>query len=81
MAYNYLGIAYNEKGEIEKALDMFERSIRFDPGYSEPYYNVGLIYAKLGRLKEARDRLSKGIELGLEKEKEEKARRELGRIP
>lgn len=48
-AYFVLGEIFNregEKGDIEKSIDYYKKSIAVDPSYPEPYRELGLIYYK-----------------------------------
>ncbi len=50
-----LGLAYQNIGKFDKALDIYNRTIRLDPFYSFPYNNRGAIYYLLGDYKKALD--------------------------
>ena len=46
-----LGEIFNQKGEkgdVEKSIDYYKKSIAFDLSYPEPYRELGLIYYKHG---------------------------------
>jgi len=45
--YNKLGIAYNDKGEYEKAILEYDRAIKANPLYAEAYHNRGRAYGRL----------------------------------
>ena len=48
MAYNNRGIAYDEKGEYDKAIADCSEAIRLDPKTAAAYSNRGLAYADKG---------------------------------
>jgi predicted Zn-dependent protease len=51
-AYFVLGEIFNQKGEkgdIEKSIDYYKKSIDVDSSYQEPYRELGLIYYKQGK--------------------------------
>ncbi|MDI6783299.1 MAG: sigma 54-interacting transcriptional regulator [bacterium] len=52
---NNLGIAYYKSGQIQKAIEQFNKIIRREPGNANAIYNLGLIYAKHGFAKTAQD--------------------------
>lgn len=44
-AYNYRGLAYNDKKYYEMALSDYNKAISFNPNYANPYNNRGNYYA------------------------------------
>jgi tetratricopeptide (TPR) repeat protein len=46
---NNLGIAYLDKGECEKAIDVLKRSAEVKPDYYRAIYNLGSAYEKCGQ--------------------------------
>jgi tetratricopeptide (TPR) repeat protein len=48
LAHQNRGVAYRSKGDEEKALEDFERAIRFNPSNAGAYVNRGLSHARLG---------------------------------
>jgi len=40
-------------GEYEKAVDQFKRVLAIDEGFSYGYFDLGYVYADLGRIEEA----------------------------
>ena len=71
--YNNTGWSYHDLGEYDKALELFEKSLKFreerkdERGIRIAKWTVGRVYRSLGRLEEALE-----IQRGLEKEFEEK---------
>ena len=47
--YNNLGMAYYDKGNFEKAVEYYKRSIQSEPGYFEPYNNLAVTYVTIKR--------------------------------
>ncbi|HTL57084.1 MAG TPA: tetratricopeptide repeat protein, partial [Candidatus Limnocylindrales bacterium] len=62
VAYNYLGNAYDDLGEKDKALVLCSESVRLSPHYVEGQYNLGTILLDLGRTEEAARCLSQAME-------------------
>ena len=71
--YNNTGWSYHDLGEYDKALELFEKSLKFrqekkdERGIRIAKWTVARVYRSLGRIEEAL-----GIQKGLEKEFEEK---------
>ena len=71
--YNNTGWSYHDLGEYDKALELFEKSLKFreekkdERGIRIARWTVGRVYRSLGRIEEALE-----IQKGLEKEFEEK---------
>jgi tetratricopeptide (TPR) repeat protein len=71
--YNNTGWSYHDLGEYDKALELFEKSLRYrqekkdERGIRIAKWTVGRVYRSLGRIEEALQ-----IQKGLEKEFEEK---------
>ena len=47
-AYNYLGLSYFKSKKFEEAFNMFDESIKLNPGNLEAYSNRGYLYLKSG---------------------------------
>lgn len=60
---NDLGILYMEKGQDEKALELFNKAIVFNPSFSEVYYNRSIVLMRKGQMDEALTDLNKAIAL------------------
>ena len=65
-----LARAYEMKGEIDKAIDILERLIRFDPDREDlrlmppkAYYDLGRLYEKKGLKQKARESYRKFLDL------------------
>src|SRR5207237_1196847 len=53
MAYNNLGVVQFEKGNIEDAIEKYQRSLRLHPDYPEAHYNLGSALLQKGDAGEA----------------------------
>jgi uncharacterized protein (TIGR02145 family) len=62
-AYLVRGEVCAQIGNLEEALDDFEKAIELDPKASQPYSHRGLLYAKSGDIDKAIDDFSTAIEL------------------
>ena len=47
------GYNYGEKGELQKAIEWFDKAIKLKPDYALAYHNKGLALEQLGKYKEA----------------------------
>ncbi len=63
IAYNNRGLAYQEKGEVDRAIANFTTAIKFSPNDARVYSNRGSAYATKGELDRAIANLSKAIAL------------------
>ena len=52
-AYSNRGVAYNNKGEYNRAIADLTRAIELNPDYAEPYHNRGNIYRERGEFDQA----------------------------
>ena len=50
---NNIGVMYAELGTLENAEAAFLEALRIDPDYKEANFNLGIIYVKIGNIKEA----------------------------
>ena len=62
-AYNNLGWAYMQKGDLDSAAENLTRAIHLNPKYCPAYCNQGELYAKQGQSKKAMDSYLKAISL------------------
>jgi len=44
-----LGVAWYERGDYKKAVELSQKAIRLNPGYAAPLNNLGVAYAKQGK--------------------------------
>lgn len=63
-SYFYLGLAYQAKGEIKKAIDSYHNSLALNPtNPASIHYNLGVIYKGQGELEKAIKELEEVIRL------------------
>lgn len=60
LALNLKGILAHKRGDDEKAQEFFEKAIKADPGFGEPYTNSGVLKWAASRREDALDLLEKG---------------------
>ena len=53
VAYNNLGLAYDDLGRSTEAMEDYTQAIRIKPDYAEAHTNLGIVYSKLGRYQDA----------------------------
>ncbi|RJP75628.1 MAG: tetratricopeptide repeat protein, partial [Desulfobacteraceae bacterium] len=53
LAYNNLGLAYQRDGEIQKAIQSFQRSVQLNPMYFSAYNNLGVVEESIGNAQQA----------------------------
>ncbi|MBI1289531.1 MAG: tetratricopeptide repeat protein [Flavobacteriales bacterium] len=63
MGYGKLGIYYADHGEMEEAMDCFNKEVEKDPDFYSGYTNRGLAYEEMGDFDRAFADLNKAIEL------------------
>ncbi len=63
LALNLLGVAKERQGFLIQALRYFKKASRIHPGYSDPLFNAGLVYERLGKLAEARNSYRKADQI------------------
>jgi tetratricopeptide (TPR) repeat protein len=51
--YTSLGIAYYEKGQVNKAIAHLKNAIRLNPNYANAHFNLGVVYQSQGLINEA----------------------------
>ena len=49
--YTKSGDAWQDKGELDKAIEDYNKAIRLDPDYSSAYNNRGTAWLRLGELR------------------------------
>ena len=52
-AHTYLGFAYRHQGRLEDAIVECKRAIAVDPGFGNPYNDIGAYLIELGRSEDA----------------------------
>lgn len=63
-AWNDLGIAREERGQLDGARAAWERASALDPAYSKPWSNLGRVLLAQGELDAAEDALRRAVALG-----------------
>ncbi len=58
-----LAIEYKNAGQHDDALKTFEKLLSFKPDYTAAYYHAGVMLGGMGRTGEARDYLTRGMEV------------------
>jgi Flp pilus assembly protein TadD len=53
VAYNNLGLAYDDLGRHQEAIDAYKQAIEINPDYALAHYALGVACARLGRWQEA----------------------------
>jgi tetratricopeptide (TPR) repeat protein len=61
-AHNNLGIAVAQRGEVDEALDQFQKALALNPRYAEARYNLGLAFAQKGRIDDAMAQYQKALD-------------------
>ena len=64
-AYNNLGVELKNKGEYDKAIEQFEKSLKADKNYTSVYFNLGDVQYRLGNYEDAVVYLKKALTLKL----------------
>jgi len=61
--YTNIGITFTNSGNVDKAIDYFQKVIQADPNYAEAYYQLVLSFISKNSLKEAIPMLQKYISM------------------
>jgi len=61
--HNNLGAIYQQKGNLQKAIEEFGLAIAINPGYADAYHNLANTYQQAGMTGEAADSYKKAIEI------------------
>ncbi|MBI4832324.1 MAG: tetratricopeptide repeat protein [Candidatus Lindowbacteria bacterium] len=89
-AFYNMGLAYQQKGILNSAIDAYEKAIRVAPGMGEAYSNMGSVYMAMGRYPEAETSFRKALSVNpslrfagknLELLEEQKRKSEVGEAP
>ncbi|OGW75837.1 MAG: hypothetical protein A2Z72_04200 [Omnitrophica bacterium RBG_13_46_9] len=60
---NEVGVELGKTGNIDRAIEMFNKAIKVDPKNADSYNNLGFAYAKKGENKRAEEYFKKAIEI------------------
>lgn len=61
---NEVGEAAESTGDIDRAMWAYKRAVRLDPTYPNAYRNLGLLYKKQGKTKQAQEALQNYLNYG-----------------
>lgn len=78
-AYNNLGVELKNKGEYDKAIEQFEKSLKADKNYTSVYFNLGDVQYRLGNYEDAVVYLKKALTLKLNQQLQLDVLNKLGR--
>jgi tetratricopeptide (TPR) repeat protein len=59
--HNNLGVALKNRGDLQKAVEHFQTSLRLDPRFTGTYNNLGNTFMQLGKFNEAFDNYFKAL--------------------
>ena len=59
----YLGVALEESGRLQKAIEQFELALRIEPDFAEAHYNLGVTLEQTGKFKEAIDHYQQALRI------------------
>ena len=62
-AYNNMGVAYDEKGKYDIAIECFQKAINLKPDFAVAYNNMGVAYGKKGYYDKAMECYHKAINI------------------
>jgi len=60
-AYNNLGLAYYEKGQLKLAVEAYLNAVQANPSFSRAYHNLGIAYEALGEWDRALEAYNESI--------------------
>lgn len=63
LLFNMLGACYKSTGDLDGALQMFEKATKINSKYAEAHYNLALIYHEIGRIDNAINSYKLSIEI------------------
>ena len=55
-----MGIALQEQGKLEEAIEAYNKALSIKPDYAEAYNNMGIVLQEQGNLEEAIEGLQQG---------------------
>jgi len=61
--HNNLGVIYQKKGEVERAIAEFKLAIRINPAYADAYFNLGNMYYQTQQWENTVQSYQKAVEL------------------
>ena len=63
VVYNNMAAAYEELGDLGNAMKCATQAIKINPNYASAHFELGLVYRKMGKLKDAVSQFGKAVEL------------------
>jgi hypothetical protein len=63
IAHDGLGVALDNKGQIEEAISQFQECVRLKPTYARAHYNLGVAFFQRGRTDEAIQQFQEALHL------------------
>ncbi|HWR58172.1 MAG TPA: tetratricopeptide repeat protein, partial [Thermodesulfovibrionales bacterium] len=63
LPHNNLGVAYRDKGMIDKAVEQYQIALRIKPDYVEAHNNLGVVYRDKGMIDKAIDQYQIALRL------------------
>ena len=63
IAHDGLGVALDNKGQIEEAISQFQECVRLKPTYARAHYNLGVAFFQRGRTDEAIQQFQEALRL------------------
>ncbi len=61
--YRQAGLEYQRRGNLEMAMNLYQKAIAIDPGYGVTYNDLGVIYETEGLLQQAEENYLKAIKI------------------
>ena len=58
------GIYFHKNGDLDEALEKYQKALEIEPGSAEAHYNVGLLHVDRGELESAVGHAQRAYELG-----------------
>lgn len=80
-SYNNLGITLHYLGRSDEALQQLNEGIARDPTHQRIWLTIGFVNSQLGNTTEAREALSKAVQIGTDEEIRKSATEMLGNLP
>jgi tetratricopeptide (TPR) repeat protein len=61
--HHYLGVALEESGRVQEAIDQFELALRIEPDLAEAQYSLGVALERTGKITEAIDHYQQALRI------------------
>ena len=63
IAVSNLGTIFEQKGELELAIEYYDKALKLKPDYGEVYYNLGNVFLQQGKLEAAIDSYKQALKI------------------